>query len=55
MATLEQQLDTAIPSLKTYNALSTPTAAQQTAQIKLLTQLVAMLIFLHENRPDQTP
>jgi len=55
VATLEQQLDALIPTLKTYNGLSNPTAAQQTAQIKVLTQAVAMLIFLHENRTDQSP
>jgi len=55
MATLEQQLDAAVPSLKAYNALATPSAAQQTAQIKLLTQLVAILVFLHQNHPTDTP
>jgi hypothetical protein len=55
VATLEQQLDAQVPNLKTYNALASPSPAQQTAQIKELTQAVARLIFLHENRTDQTP
>jgi hypothetical protein len=55
MADLEQYLANKVPALKAYNALATPSPAQQTAIIKELVQAVAALIFIRQNHPDDTP
>jgi hypothetical protein len=52
---IDSDIEAAIPQLKAYNALATPTAAQQTAIIKVLVQCVARLIFARINHPDDTP
>lgn len=50
-----ESLEADVSKLKTYNQLGAPNATQQTAEIKLLTQCVARLIFLLTNHPDDTP
>jgi hypothetical protein len=55
VATLEQLIDSKVPNLRTYNSLASPTPQQQTAIIKELVQAVAALIFIQQNRSDQTP
>lgn len=55
MATLDQNIDAMVATMRTYNAIATPSTAQQTAQIKALTQAVAYLIFARQNHPSDTP
>jgi hypothetical protein len=55
MADYQQFIVNKVPALKAYNALATPSAAQQTAIIKELVQAVAALAFLLQNHPDDTP
>ena len=53
-STLDQRLDQALDGLRSYVALSSPTAAQTTAAVKLLSRVAIALIRLWRNRLDGT-
>ena len=55
MADYEQYLANKVPTLKTYNALASPTQAQTNAIVKDLVQAIAALIFIMQRHPDDSP
>lgn len=55
MATIDQDLEAALPQIKTgVQNFATLTATQKDNLLKLLAQCVARLIFSRQNHPDDT-